>query len=459
MTTNHFIAAIELSSSTIAGIAGRKNDDGSLHVLAYAHEDSSAFVRRGAIYNIDKAANAVKSIVGKLEAQLPASIAKIYVGIGGQSLRTVKNLVGRTLAEEGIISQELVDSLTDENLSQPVTDMSILDVVPQEYKIGNNLTIDPVGVYGKDITGQFLNIVARNSLKKNLELSFSQAKVEIADCIVTPMVLAKAVLTDSEMNAGCALVDIGAETTTVQVYQKNLLRYLSVLPLGGNNITRDITTLQMEEEEAEEVKQQYGDALYEEDGNGNAPLTCTLKDGRNVELRVLNDIVGARMEEILANAWNQIQLSGYEGKLFSGIVLTGGAAALKNTEAALRKRSKVEKIRTARRVQCFVDGADNEHYRNALLGLLMEGNENCAKELPQPQKPVEDPVLFTDEEMEKGKEPQPGNDTQQNNDEDKKGPDGNTPKGPKKKGWGIGKLFDKVQNEFLNTNDNSSEMK
>ena len=169
MATTDFIAAIELSSSKISGIAGKKNSDGSIQVLAYAREDASSFIHKGVIYNIDKTAQALASITNKLENQLNNSIAKVYVGIGGQSLRTVKNAVSRTLDEEGIISQELVDSICDENLEVPLADMSVLDVAPQEYKIDNTLQADPVGVAGQHITGQFLNIVARASLKKNLE--------------------------------------------------------------------------------------------------------------------------------------------------------------------------------------------------------------------------------------------------------------------------------------------------
>ena len=167
MATTDFIAAIELSSSKISGIAGKKNSDGSIQVLAYAREDASSFIHKGVIYNIDKTAQALTSITNKLENQLNNSIAKVYVGIGGQSLRTVKNAVSRTLEEEGIISQELVDSICDENLEVPLADMSVLDVAPQEYKIDNTLQADPVGVAGQHITGQFLNIVARASLKKN----------------------------------------------------------------------------------------------------------------------------------------------------------------------------------------------------------------------------------------------------------------------------------------------------
>ena len=218
MATTDFIAAIELSSSKISGIAGKKSSDGSIQVLAYAREDASPFIHKGAIYNIDKAAQALTSIINKLEGQLNNSIAKVYVGIGGQSLRTVRNAVSRTLEEESIISQELVDEICDENRDVPLVDMSVLDVAPQEYKIDNTLHVEPVGVAGRYITGQFLNIVARASLKKNLEHSFEQAKVEIADdLLVAPTALAKAVLTENEMRSGCALVDFGADTTTVLV--------------------------------------------------------------------------------------------------------------------------------------------------------------------------------------------------------------------------------------------------
>lgn len=124
MATTDFIAAIELSSSKISGIAGKKSSDGSIQVLAYAREDASPFIHKGAIYNIDKAAQALTSIINKLEGQLNNSIAKVYVGIGGQSLRTVRNAVSRTLEEESIISQELVDEICDENRDVPLVDMS-----------------------------------------------------------------------------------------------------------------------------------------------------------------------------------------------------------------------------------------------------------------------------------------------------------------------------------------------
>ena len=413
MATTEFIAAIELGSSKVTGIAGRKNSDGSMQVLAYAKEDSSSFIRKGIIYNLDKTAQSLTSIINKLEGDLKNSIAKVYVGIGGQSLRTVRNVVSRDLNEETIISQELVDAICDENLEIPLVDMDILDVAPQEYKIGNNLQADPVGVAGSHIEGRFLNIVARASIKKNLERCFEQAKIEIADLLISPLVTANAVLSESERRSGCALIDFGADTTTISVYKNNILRFLTVLPLGGNSITRDITSMQMEEEEAERLKITFGNVMYEEEESEEA-ATCQLEDGsRTVELQALNNIIEARAEEILTNVWNQIQLSGYDDKLLSGIIITGGAANLKNLDTMLRKRSKIEKIRTARSIRNTIqtdsDLIKKDGTQNTLFGLLFEGKENCCLVETRPvthsQPVITEPVnMFEEDEALKEQE-------------------------------------------------------
>ena len=408
MATTEFIAAIELGSSKLAGIAGQKNGDGSIRLLAYACENAAPFIRKGVISNIDKTAQALNTVVHRLETQLGNSIAKVYVGIGGQSLRTVTNRVSRSLDEEGVFSQKLVDEICDENLEYPIADMVVLDVAPQEYRIDNTLQVEPVGATGQHITGQFLNIVARAALRKKLERSFKQANIEIADQFTAPLALAHAVLTETEMRSGCALVDLGAETTTVTIFKNNILRYLSIIPLGSNTITRDITHLQMEEQDAEQLKLQYGNALYEEeaDAEEGTPATCTTSDGRTIELSVLNDIISARSEEILANVWEQIKLSGYEDKLLSGVILTGGGANLRNIEAQFRRISRIEKIKIAKTTQFTLHGdinfLKNDGTQNTLLGLLAKGNENCCKPVEVETSTIKPTIssndLFKDDE-------------------------------------------------------------
>jgi len=402
VSTTDFIAAIELGSSKIVGIVGRKNSDGSIQILARAKEDSSSFIRKGIIFNLDKTAGSLTSIINKLESSLNSSIGKVYVGISGQSLHTVKHDVSRDLKDETVISQELIDAICDENRSMVLEDMDILDVAPQEYKVGNTLQAEPVGIPANYIEGRFMNIVARTAIRKNLERCFDLAKIEIAEMFISPLVTAQAVLTESEMRSGCALVDFGADTTTVSIYKGNILRFLSVIPMGGKNITRDITSLHMEEQEAEKLKLTYGNAIFNHETEAEEPETVQSEDSHTtVELYILNDIIEARAEEIAANVVNQIELSGYADKLLSGIVITGGGSNLKNMDELIRRKSKTEKVKVAGaphydvKSQEYTDLKDGT--QNTLFGLLAAGTENCY--LPKAEEPI-DPSkgLFADDE-------------------------------------------------------------
>ena len=140
-------------------------------------------------------------------------------------------------------------------------------------------------------------------------------------------------------------IDFGADTTTVSVYKNNILRHLAVIPLGGSNITKDICSQQIEEEDAEELKKKYGNAYADKSEDGDDNPTYSLDGKCSIESHLLEDIVEARINEILANVWNQIVLSGYEDKLLAGAIITGGAANLKNMEEAFSNRTKVEKVR------------------------------------------------------------------------------------------------------------------
>lgn len=381
-----FIVAIELGSSKITGIAGKKNSDGSIQVLAYAREEASAFIRKGIIYNINKTALGLTSIVNKLEEQLDSSIAKVYVGIGGQSLHSRKNFIVERMDTETIITSDIVNQLIKSNQQTHYQDLDILDVVPQEYKVKNNNLIDPIGVVGNQIEGHFLNIVARSSIKRNILTCFEQAEIEIAGFFISPIVLADSVLTDVEKRSGCALVDFGSDTTTVAIYKNSILRHLAVIPLGSNNITKDICTLQIEETDAENLKIKYGSAysLPEENTDDDK---YPINETRNIQAKLLNDIVGARTEEIIANIRNQIMLSGYQDKLSSGVIITGGGANLKNLQEAFIQKYKFAKVRIANFVLCTIKATEPEILMrngrlNTLFSLLAAGKENCC----QPEK-------------------------------------------------------------------------
>lgn len=383
MAAKDFIVAIELGSSKMTGIAGRKNLDGSINVLAVIKEDSSSFIRKGVVYNIDKTALCLTNIVKKLTAQLKTQITQVYVGVGGQSIRSIRNVISRDLPSETKVTQDMVIELMDQNRNWRYTDQEIIDVAVQEYKIDSQVQIDPVGIQCIRIEGNFLNILQRKTFNKNLNKCFETAGINVAEMYLAPLALADSVLTEAEKRSGCALVDIGADTTTVSVYSKNILRHLAVIPLGSGNVTKDITSLQMEENEAEKMKLKYGCA-YTDNNDIDNTLRLSIDADRQVESRKFIEIVESRIEEIIENVWCQVPAE-YCDKLLGGIILTGGGANMKNIEKAFVNHTHIDKIRTAKFVTHTITSANSDinaknGMMNTVLGLLAKGDINCAGE-------------------------------------------------------------------------------
>ena len=381
MAAKEFIVAIELGSSKMTGIAGQKNLDGSINVLAVVKEPSSSFIRKGVVYNIDKTAQCLTSIIRKLENQLKTGITQVYVGVGGQSIRSVKNVVSKDLPTETIISQDMVIELMDANRNMTYQDQEILDAAVQEYKVGSQFQLDPVGIQANRLEGHFLNILERKSFYRNLNKCFETANINVAEMYLAPLALADSVLTETEKRSGCALVDIGADTTTVSVYSKNILRHLAVIPLGSNNITKDIATLQMEDSDAERMKLKYGSA-YTDNNDIDNDLKYSIDSERQIESRKFIEIVEGRMEEIIENVWYQIP-SEYYDKLLGGIILTGGGSNMKNIEKAFINHTHVDKIRIAKSITHTINTTNEEikaknGMLNTVLGLLVKGDINCA---------------------------------------------------------------------------------
>ena len=381
MAAKEFIVAIELGSSKVTGIAGQKNLDGSIQVLAVVKEESSAFIRKGVVYNIDKTAQCLTSIIKKLETQLKTEIRQVYVGVGGQSIRSAKNVISKDLPNESIVTQEMVIELMDANRNMTYQDQEILDAAVQEYKVGSQLQIDPVGIQATRLEGNFLNILERKAFYKNLNKCFETAGINVAEMYLAPLALADSVLTEAEKRSGCALVDLGADTTTVSVYSKNILRHLAVIPLGSNNITKDIATLQMEESDAEKMKLKYASA-YTDNNEIDNDMKYSIDPERQIESRKFIEIVEGRLEEIIENVWYQIP-SEYYDKLLGGIILTGGGSNLKKIEKAFTNHTHIDKIRIAKTVtQTIISNHESikahDGMMNTVLGLLAKGDINCA---------------------------------------------------------------------------------
>ena len=207
MAVNEFIVAIELGSSKITGIAGKKNLDGSISVLAVVKEEGSQCIRKGVVYNIDKTAQCLNNIIGKLKKQLKREISHVYVGVGGQSIRSVRNVIIKDLPAETIITTDMINELMDANRNMTYPEQEILDAATQEYKVDNQYQLDPVGIKAARLEGNFLNILWRRSFYDNINNCFDKAGIAIAEMYLAPLAMADSVLNESEKRGGCVLVD------------------------------------------------------------------------------------------------------------------------------------------------------------------------------------------------------------------------------------------------------------
>lgn len=378
-----FIVAIELGSSKITGIAGKKNPDGSISILAVVKEDSTSCIRKGVVFNIDKTVMYLTNIIKKLETTLKTNIARVYVGVGGQSIRSVKNVIIKDLPAETVVNQDMINELMDANRSMTYAEQEILDAATQEYKVDALYQLDPVGIPCSRLEGNFLNILWRKTFYKNLNQCLNKAGVEIAELYLAPLALADAVLTETEKRTGCVLVDLGADTTTVLVYYKNILRHLAVIPLGGENITKDITSLLMEDGQAEQMKLKYASA-YTDNSDIDDNKKYPIDQDRRVDSRKFIEIVESRLQEIIENVFYQIP-NEYADKLIGGIILTGGGSNMPNIEKAFTNQAPTEKIRTAKFVNQNINSnlpeiSAHTGTMNTILGLLAKGDINCAGE-------------------------------------------------------------------------------
>lgn len=383
MTQSGFIVVIDLGTSKIKGVVGRKNENGVISILASSSIDSGNSIRRGMVYNIEQAGANVHKLVMMLENSLERRIGKVYVSLSGQSLHTLE-FSEMLRISSGVVTEEEVNRLrksAEKFQPELKRNYRIADV---EYYIDDKPEPSPVGVTGSEIEAGFKLIVGRPNLLVNIEKSITaKTNLEIVDYIVGPMASASIALNDEEKELGCAFLDFGAGTTTLSVYKGGILRRMVVIPFGGKNLTKDICALNFTENDAEQLKIKFGKAFESQDG----PMFLSPFSSKpDVDLTELNKVIGMRLDEITANIKEQIVLSGYEGQLGAGLIITGGASQLKNLDLYLTQKLKMPVRRASAKKTSINNSPDLMHdpaFTQA-LGMLLFGEESCEMVKPEP---------------------------------------------------------------------------
>jgi len=400
------IVGLDIGTTKISIMIGRKNQYKKLEILGTGRAVSIG-VSRGIVANIDQTVTSIKEAVEEAKQKSGIDIKEVYVGIAGQHIKSLQHrgeIVRDNIEIE--IEKSDIDKLKS-NMFKLITipGEEVIHVIPQEYTVdGEDGIQDPKGMAGVKLEANFHVITAQVGAVRNIMRCVEKAGLTPKDLVLEPFASAVATLDDDEQREGVALVDIGGGTTDVAIFLDNIIRHTAVIPFGGNVITKDIKSgLQILEKQAELLKIKFGSAMYTDDQE-NVMVSIPGLRGREpkeIAVKNLSEIIGARMKEIIDLIYHEIKVSGYENKLMTGIVLTGGGS----------------QIRNLKQLVAFVTGKEtrigypNEHLGSDSkdivvspmfstgVGLVLKGFEYIENERP-PKKNEETEKMGIEETME-----------------------------------------------------------
>lgn len=333
---NEIIVGLDIGTTKIACIVGRRNEYGKIEILGYGKTESIG-VKRGVVTNIEDTVRSIKTAVAQAAEQSNVEIKYVNVGIAGQHIKSIQHrgtLIREDSDEEITLMEveQLIHNMYKLNMSPGE---EIIDVIPQDYIIDDEDGIrQPVGMLGNKLEANFHIIIGQTAAAKNIYKCIKKADLEDSQLILEPIASAQAVLSDEEKEAGVVLVDIGGGTTDIAIFQDNIIRHTAVIPFGGDIVTEDVKEgCSIIRRHAEELKVKFGSALASENRDDEIVAIPGLRGRppKEITLRNLASIIQARMEEIIEHVYYEIKNSGFEKKLIAGIVLTGGGSLLKHT--------------------------------------------------------------------------------------------------------------------------------
>jgi cell division protein FtsA len=331
------IVGLDIGTTKIAAIAGRKNEFGKLEIIGFGRANSNG-VKHGQVLNIDETIKAIQLALDNCYASNPdLEIHEVYVGIAGhhiKSLQTRGDIVRHDTNEE--ITQREIDQLINDQYKTyiPAGDQ-IIDVIPQEFTVDNFQNIpNPIGYGGVKVGANFHIITGDKNAIRNINRAVEKSGLRTKDLVLQPLASASAVMGQEDLEAGVAIVDIGGGTTDLAVFYEGILKHTAVIPFGGENITNDIKTgLGVLKTQAEQMKVQFGSALANE-AKANAFITIPGLRGmpaKEISVKNLANIIQARMSEIMDFVTYHLKQVGLDNKMLNGgIVLTGGGSQLKH---------------------------------------------------------------------------------------------------------------------------------
>ncbi|MFC2950193.1 cell division protein FtsA [Virgibacillus sediminis] len=331
MNNNEILVSLDIGTSKIKVIIGEVLND-SLNIIGVGTAKSNG-MKKGAIVDIDQTVQSIRSAIEQAERMVGMQIERVIVGINGShvQLQPCHGVVAVQSDNREIGEEDITRVIDGAQVVSVPPEREIIDVVPRQFIVdGLDEITDPRGMIGVRLEMEGTIITCSKTLLHNVLKCVERAGLQVADICLQPLAAGTTALSKDEMNMGVALIDVGGGCTTISVFGNGHLLSTSVVNLGGDNITKDLSIgLRISTEEAEDVKLNHGHAFYDtaqEDETFEVSIIGSNTKQTYNQLEI-SDMIEARMEEIFAFAEKEIRKMGIR-ELPGGFVLTGGAMAM-----------------------------------------------------------------------------------------------------------------------------------
>ena len=337
MPKNGHIVGIDIGTKKVTVLIGALTDERKIEVIGIGTADSQG-LRKGVVVNLDATSDAIRKAQEEAELMAGFKINAAFIGISGAHIKSFNSRgVVAVSGKNRVISRDDIRRAIEQSKAVSIPpDREILHVIPQEYVVDEQDGIkDPLGMNGIKLEVNVHIVTGAIMLVQNLRTCVERAGIQIEKIVLNQIATSEAVLTHDEMELGVGIIDIGAGTTEVAIFERGSLWYTSIIPLGGDNFTNDIAVgLRTAIPDAEKIKKKFGCVIApagEEQETVEVPSVSGRKP-RVLSRQLLAEIIQPRAEEIFRLVDTDIKRMGYEKSLNSGLVLTGGTALLEGLE-------------------------------------------------------------------------------------------------------------------------------
>ncbi len=383
--TKNLIVGLDIGTSKVNALVGEVKSNG-IEIIGMGIYPSLG-LKRGVVVNIDATVDSIQRAVGEAEAMAGCPVRSVYTGIAGNHIRSL-NSHGIVAIQNQEVTHADVERVIDAAKAVAIpADQKILHILPQEFIIDSQEGIrEPIGMSGVRLEAKVHMVTGAVSAAQNIIKCIQRCGLEVSEIILEQLASSQSVLTEDEKELGVCLIDIGGGTTDIAVFTEGAIRFTSVIPIAGDQVTNDIAVaLRTPTQSAEQIKRRHACALPEL-ANPDEPVEVSGvgdRPGRTLTKRALAEVVGPRYEELFHLVKAELYRSGFEEFLAAGVVLTGGAS---NVSGSVELAEKIFKLPVRLGHPQYITG-NNEVTTNGMYatstGLLLYGyQQQCEQRKP-----------------------------------------------------------------------------